>query len=145
LTRGETAPTLDHLPTQQEAVMSRSDIDAVNARFVEALEKGDAAAMASVYAPDARLMPPGVPTATGRGIQDVWQSFLDMGVTGGALRTDTLEELGDTAIEVGRYEIRVGTDVADSGKYVVVHRRQPDGSWRFGIDIWNSDRPASPA
>lgn len=125
--------------------MSRSDIDALNARFTEALEKGDAAAMAALYAPDARVLPPGAPAATGEGIRQVWQGFLDMGVTGARLTTESLEELGDVAIEVGRYEIRAGTEVADAGKYVVVHRRQPDGSWRLGIDIWNSDRPAPAA
>jgi uncharacterized protein (TIGR02246 family) len=122
--------------------MSRSDIEALNARFVEALEKRDAAALASCYAPDARVMPPGAPAATGQGIQQVWQGFIDMGVDGGALTTVTVEELGDTAIEVGRYEIRAGAQTADVGKYVVVHRRQPDGSWKIGIDIWNSDHPA---
>jgi hypothetical protein len=33
--------------------------------------------------------------------------------------------------------------VVDAGKYVVIHRRQPDGSWRYGVDIFNSSRPAA--
>ena len=37
--------------------MARSDIDALNARCAEAFEKGDAALIASVYAPDARVLP----------------------------------------------------------------------------------------
>jgi uncharacterized protein (TIGR02246 family) len=121
--------------------MSRTDIDALNARFTEAMEKGDATAVASLYAPDARVLPPGAPTVTGHGIRELWQSILDMGVTGGELKTVSVEELGDVAIEVGQYEMRIGPDLADAGKYVVVHRRQPDGSWKLGIDIWNSDRP----
>jgi ketosteroid isomerase-like protein len=56
----------------------------------------------------------------------------------------TLEEHGNAAIESGQYELRMGSEVADDGSHVVVHRRQPDGSWRLGIDIFNSDRPASP-
>ncbi len=72
--------------------MARSDIDALNATFVQGLEKGDARLMASLHAKD------------------------------------------------GRYELRAGNQVVDTGKYVVVHRRQSDGSWKYGIDIWNSDQ-----
>jgi ketosteroid isomerase-like protein len=57
----------------------------------------------------------------------------------------SLEELGDVGIEVGQYELRVNANVVDVGKYVVVHRRQPDGSWKWDIDIWNSDRSAPAA
>jgi ketosteroid isomerase-like protein len=87
------------------------------------------------------VIPPGGPTVIGQA-QDLWQSFFDTGVTGIATKTVSLEELGDVAIEVGQYEIQVGPDVADNGTYLVVHRRQSDGSWLMGIDIWNSDRPA---
>jgi uncharacterized protein (TIGR02246 family) len=123
--------------------MSRSDIDALNARFVGALEKGDAAALADLYSPDARLMPPGMPAVSSSGIQEAFQGLIAMGVTGGALKTVTFEEHDDVAIECGEYEMRAGADVVDNGSYVVVHRRQPDGSWKLGIDIWNTDRPAA--
>ena len=120
--------------------MSRSDIDALNATFMKGMETGDAAMIASVYSPGARVMPPGAPVVTGGGIEQFWQGVLGMGVTGGVLKTVTLEERDDVAVEEGQYEMRVGADVVDTGKYVVVHRRQPDGEWRFDLDIWNSDR-----
>ena len=120
--------------------MSRSDIDALNATFMKGFETGDAAMIASVYAPDARLMPPGAPVVTGGEIEQYWQEVLGMGVTGAVLKTGSLQERDDVAVEEGQYEMRVGTDVVDTGKYVVVHRRQPDGGWRIGLDIWNSDR-----
>ena len=124
--------------------MSRSDIDALNAQLVQGIEKGDAAMVASLYAPDAQLMPPGMPMATGDGIRQVWQGVIDMGVNGGALKTLSLEELGDTAIETGQYEMHVGSEVVDVGKFVVVHRKTDDG-WKLGIDIFNSDRSPEPA
>ncbi|WP_138757530.1 YybH family protein [Modestobacter altitudinis] len=126
--------------------MARSDIDALNQTFGQGLEKGDADIVMSVYAPDARLFPPGSDVVEGPAIRDFWQGAIDAGVDGGALETVALEEHGDVAVEQGRYQVRAGTEVVDRGKYVVVHRRQPDGSWRFGLDIWNSSDPvASPA
>ena len=119
--------------------MSRSDIDALNATFMKGMETGDTAMVASVYAPDARVLPPGSPVVTGSAIQEYWAGALGTGVTGGVLKTVSLEERDDVAVEEGEYEIRMGADVVDTGKYVVVHRRQPDGGWRIGLDIWNSD------
>jgi ketosteroid isomerase-like protein len=123
--------------------MSRSEIDALNTQFVQALERGDAAGIAALYAPDARVMPPGMPAMTGDGIRELWGRFIGMGINGAALKTLSLEEHDDVAIEVGEYEMRVGAALVDNGKYVVVHRRQPDGSWKLGVDIFNSDRPAT--
>ena len=125
--------------------MARSDIDALNQTFEQGLEKGDADMVASVYAPDARLLPPGSDVVEGSAIRDFWQGAIDSGI-GGGLETESLEEHGDIAVEEGRYVLRAAGDVVERGKYVVVHRRQPDGTWRFGLDIWNSSDPsASPA
>jgi uncharacterized protein (TIGR02246 family) len=120
--------------------MARSDIDALNATFGQALEKGDAEMAASVYAPDARIFPPGSEALSGPAIQAYWQGAMDSGMSGGTLETLRFEEHGDVAIEEGRFEVRAGGEVVDTGKYLVVHRRQPDGTWRLGLDIWNSSR-----
>jgi ketosteroid isomerase-like protein len=63
--------------------MARTDIDALNATFQQGLEKGDADLLASVYAPDARLFPPGSEVVEGPAIRELWQGFLDSGVDGG--------------------------------------------------------------
>jgi uncharacterized protein (TIGR02246 family) len=123
--------------------MARSDIDALNTTFMQGLEKGDADVVASVYAPDARIFPPGEGVLTGPAIQAYWQGVIDSGMSNGVLETVTLEEHGDVAIEEGRYEIRAGGEVVDTGKYLVVHSRQPDGSWKYARDIWNSSQPTA--
>ena len=53
--------------------------------------------------------------------------------------------MGGVAIEIGRYTLGLdvdgGTPVADAGKYLVLHRRQPDGSWQRTVDVFNPDVP----
>jgi ketosteroid isomerase-like protein len=48
-------------------------------------------------------------------------------------------EYGDVAITEGRFGRRSGDRLLDSGTYLSVVRRQPDGAWRWSIDMWNSD------
>ena len=116
-------------------------IDGLKATLVRALEQGDAALAASLYAPDARLLPPGAPPITGEaGVLDFWQRRIAGGSDGGVLETVRRDEFGDVAVEEGRYGRRSGTEWLDSGKYLVVFRRQDDGSWRYATDMWNSDQ-----
>jgi ketosteroid isomerase-like protein len=124
--------------------MARSDIDALNTLFGQGIEKGDADIIASVYAPDAKILPPGFDAISGAGIRAFWQGALDSGMAGGTLTTTEFEEHGEMALEQGTFEVRAADgEVADVGKYLVVHRRQPDGSWKYALDIWNSSRPES--
>jgi uncharacterized protein (TIGR02246 family) len=125
------------------ADIDASTIDALKATLVRALEQGDAALAASLYAPDARLLPPGAPPITGEaGVLDFWRRRIDAGSDGGVLETVRRDEYGDVAVEEGRYGRRSGGQLLDSGKYLVVFRRRPDGSWRFATDMWNSDSAA---
>jgi ketosteroid isomerase-like protein len=126
------------------ALMSENDtstIDALKATLVRAVECGDAALAASLYAADARVLPPGAqPITDPDGVLDFWQRRIDGGSDGGVLETVRRDEFGDVAVEEGRYGRRSGEDWVDSGKYLAVFRRQSDGSWRYATDIWNSDR-----
>ena len=122
------------------AEIDASTIDALKATLVRALEQGDAALAASLYAPDARLLPPGAPPITDQaGVLDFWRRRIDAGSDGGELEMVRRDEFGDVAVEEGRYGRRAGDELLDSGKYVAVFRRQPDGSWRWATDMWNSD------
>ena len=92
-------------------------------------------------------MPPDNPLVTGRqSAQDLWQGVIDMGVKGVSLQTQELEELGvDRAVErgVGTLDIQTesGQTVQASAKFIVVWKRQADGSWKWDWDCWNMDAP----
>jgi ketosteroid isomerase-like protein len=121
-------------------------VDALKATLVRALEQADARLAASLYQPGARLLPPGAAVITGDdAVLDFWQRRIDAGSDGGVLETVRRDEYGDVVVEEGRYGRRSGERLLDSGKYLVVFRRQPDGSWRYATDMWNSDTPAPTA
>jgi len=120
--------------------IAASTIDELKATLVRALERGDAALAAALYEPGARLLPPGAPVITGAdAVRDFWQRRIDAGSDGGVLETVHRAAYGDVAVEEGRYGRRSGETLLDSGKYLVVFHRRPDGSWRFATDMWNSD------
>jgi ketosteroid isomerase-like protein len=117
-----------------------STIDELKATLVRAVEQGDAALAASLYETGARLLPPGAGVITGGdAVLDFWKRRIETGTDGGFLETVERAEYGDVAVEEGRYGRRSGEELLDSGKYLVVFRRRPAGSWRYATDIWNSD------
>ncbi len=128
-------------------VTATQGISATNRQFEAAFARGDAAGCAAIYTEDAKIMPPDNPTVTGReAAQAVWQGAMDMGVKGVTLQTQDLEELGpDRAIErgVGTLEIQTegGQTVQALGKFIVVWKRETDGSWKWDWDCWNMDAP----
>jgi uncharacterized protein (TIGR02246 family) len=109
--------------------------------LVEALLSGDAAGAASLYADDGRLLTPAAELLAGRAqIESYWRAGIAVGLTG--IRLDPLElELVDgVAVEVGRYALELGA-TTDAGKYLALHRRAADGSWRRAADVFNPDAP----
>ena len=117
-----------------------------NRQFEAAIARGDAAGFAAVYTDDGKVMAPDTPIITGReAIQGYWQAILDMGTKGLSLRTLDLDELGDTAVERGAatldIQIEGGRIVQAEAKFIVVWKRQADGSWKWDTDCFNFDAP----
>jgi uncharacterized protein (TIGR02246 family) len=115
--------------------------------FMSAAASKDAKALVNAfYSADAVLLPPGAPLVKGRpGIQKFLQGMLDAGATQVTLKTAKVESAGDLAYGRGAYSFTMpgpdGAPARQAGKYVVVYRRQRDGSWRAVADIFNSDKP----
>ncbi len=123
--------------------MSRQDIDNVNQRLSRAVQDGDAAAAAALYTEDGKFLAPNADFFSGRdAIQGFFQGAIDGGIKGLNLATLELEIQGDSAHEVGTYELVAdGGVVADNGKFIVIWKRV-DGSWRLHRDMINTSRPA---
>jgi len=138
-------------PIFPDSASVRSAIDANNARFMESMKGGDAAALTSQYANDAVVMLANMPAwQDSAGIHQGFTAMFN-GVTVPDVKLTTREVTIDagTAIERGAYEMTIhpksgtGPDVVDKGKYLTVWTQLPDGSWKIMYDISNSDNPAA--
>jgi uncharacterized protein (TIGR02246 family) len=133
---------LSMLAPSVHAAEPRTEIEAVDKQWEAAVSRGDAAAIAALYTATGQLLPSNSEVVTGRAaIQKFWQGFLDSGIRAATLRTLEVEAHGDSAHEVGEYEVRdQAGKVLDRGKYIVIWKREGT-SWRLHRDIWTSSQP----
>ncbi|HEY7279616.1 MAG TPA: DUF4440 domain-containing protein [Trebonia sp.] len=126
--------------------MTVSEVTAVAQAFHDGVANRDAAALASLYAENARFLPPGLEPCEGRAqTQSAMQLLLDMGARSLDLEPLEVREADNLTIEYGRYRLGIEPEgsaaVTDVGKYLVVHERQADGSTKIAYDIFNSNTP----
>jgi uncharacterized protein (TIGR02246 family) len=119
-----------------------SEIAKRTSSFEAAFNRGDAAAVAAHYLPDATVLAPGATRIDGRAeIQNLWQSYVEAGVKDLQLTTVDLENHGETANEIGTYSLSApdgnGSRVQSSGKYVIIWKTDDIGVWHLYWDIWN--------
>jgi uncharacterized protein (TIGR02246 family) len=135
----------DREPTA--AALSDADAAAVRAvhdRFSAALLRQDFDAIAALYTEGAVLLPPQEPAVHGREAIRRWTAAVPK-VTRIVLNVDDLDGRGDLAYMRGSFAMTLepegGPAVSVAGKYVEILEKQRDGSWRFAVDIFNSDTP----
>jgi uncharacterized protein (TIGR02246 family) len=137
-------------PVSGDSATVQQAIEANLARFADAIERGDAEALAAFYAEDAVQLNPNMPPWEGAAAikQGFTGFFSAMSVTDAKFTTHDIIVSGDHAIERGVYALRMrpkngGNETADNGKYLTVWERQADGSWKIVRDITNPDATSS--
>ncbi|HEX4898652.1 MAG TPA: SgcJ/EcaC family oxidoreductase [Candidatus Limnocylindrales bacterium] len=114
------------------------EVRAFNDAYERALAEQDVETLVSLYTDDARLMMAGQPVIQGRAaIETVFRDWLQEAPVSTRFETEEILAGGDLVIDIG-HTIAAG----GRSKYVVVHRRQPDGSLRIAIDAPTSDGAA---
>jgi ketosteroid isomerase-like protein len=119
-------------------------IAAARAAFVAALCRGDAKAASGVYADKARLLAPSAELVHGReAIAAFWSAGVQAGIWDVELEELELTRQDGLAYEIGRYALHLQPaddgPVVDRGKYLLVHARQTDGSWRRVVEMFNPE------
>jgi uncharacterized protein (TIGR02246 family) len=115
-------------------------------RFSEAFNRGDAAALAAMYDTGAVVLAPNAPPMRGRqNIEALWAGARQQGFRTLDLVPNSVEVIGNHAIELGSYTMVIQppgqAEITDRGKYMVLWKRQPDGSWKLYRDMFNTSMP----
>jgi uncharacterized protein (TIGR02246 family) len=126
---------------------ARAAIEKQDAAFSAAFDRGDIAAVARAYAEDAIAFPPDGEMVRGRpAIEAMWKGVHDAGGKAITLTTVDVTSSGRLAAETGTATLKMqapsGAEQSQNVKYVVVWKKQPDGTWKIYRDIWNA-MPAS--
>ena len=110
--------------------------------YNEAFNGGDAAGCAAFFSEDVILMAPNQPMTRGKAaFEEVYRSRMDN--SSGGTHSNALVEYGvegDLAYQVGTYAVS-GANPPEQGKFLNVLKRQPDGTWKVAVSIFNSDTP----
>lgn len=126
---------------------ARAEIDSLGREWEDAANRAEVERLVEIYAPDAVILPPGGPVIQGsETIRELFRQEFERFDTKLAFTTQAIEVDGDMAFRRGRYVWRgtprlSGQAVETTNKFLEVWRRQPDGSWRIAVDMWNPSEP----
>jgi ketosteroid isomerase-like protein len=128
----------------------RAEIQAATTELLAAVNSSDDGRLLAVWSNDGILMPPNHAAIRGRAeLQKYFKERFSGTRFRFSFRLSDIQLAGDVAFERLAYTALIwpaegGPPVEDAGKGLHVYRRQPDGSWKLALDIWNSDRPVAP-
>jgi uncharacterized protein (TIGR02246 family) len=137
-------------PTPAPIDSRKADEDAIRAaglHLAQAAQSKDLDACMSFYVDDPVLFVPGAPAVLGRdALRQAFQGFL--GAQALKLETSGLmidvAQSGDLALERGSYRNTItdakGKTTTETGKLVLVWKKQADGSWKIAADTNASDK-----
>ena len=129
-------------PETFDTAQIRKSIEEVNAKYSEAIKEGNLAGAVAGYTDDATMISPdGEPIKGKQAIEQYYRTLFQMGMKEVVLTTIEVEGSGGTVYEIGETRVRIQPEgqeaIQDSSKYLVIWKRQADGTWKVHADIWN--------
>jgi uncharacterized protein (TIGR02246 family) len=124
------------------ALAQKSEVEAVNKKWIEMFNKGDFDGIASLYTEDAIVLPPGSGIVKGRAaVGAMWKAMAEQ-VSDPKLTVLDVKLLGpSSAREIGTFSLMTKGSAPEevSGKYVVVWEKVGT-DWKLATDIWNDGK-----
>ena len=120
----------------------KATIAKLNDAWAAAFNKGDAQAVAAMYAEDAYVLPPGSDIVKGRAaIEAFWRQAAQQMGDAKLTTLDVLPLGRNAAREIGTVSLKTKSQPPQEivGKYAVVWRKI-GGQWKLATDIWNTNK-----
>ena len=120
----------------------KATIEKLNNAWTAAFNKGDAQAVAAMYAEDAYVLPPGSDIVKGRAaIEAFWRQAAQQLGDAKLTTLDVLPLGRNAAREIGTVSLKTKSQPPQEvvGKYAVVWRKI-GGQWKLATDIWNTNK-----
>lgn len=137
-------------PAPVDTAADVAALTAMQDREMAAVSSGNIDSALAVYASDVAMMPPGEPAVNGADALRTWfEAFLSESSASGKYASADVTVSGDWGIVHYTGELTVtpkkgGKPTTEVIKGIHVYRRQPDGSWKIAMDVWNTDAPPPP-
>jgi uncharacterized protein (TIGR02246 family) len=129
------------MATASVFAQSKSDVEALKARFMAAFNQGSGEGVAALYTKNAKLLPDRAPRIDGQeAITEYWKvgvkqvGNLVLGVQ------DVMPLSPDTIACIGTWQLKTKGDNPQvlGGKDLVIYQKEGD-DWKIIADIWNTD------
>ena len=120
----------------------------VREQWVQDLHGKQLESILNFYAPDAAFLQPNGDRITGSAaLRSLFQNIMATFTSELTLHSRNLEASGDLAYDSGDFEesltnVATGAKIASKGSYLVIYKRQRDGSWKIVQHVWTGTPPA---
>ena len=119
-----------------------------DARFAEAFNRRDLAAVVALHSADALILGPDSPAERGgQAVEEGYKEMLDAGWKNIEFGSVQIGSGGDVGYHVGTFAADVptegGSDQRVTGKFLDIYKPDEFGSWKIHVTMFNFDEPLS--
>jgi ketosteroid isomerase-like protein len=142
------APILLPKATAVPQPSTRVALTKIREAWVQDLRTKQLEPILKFYAPDAVFLQPAGDRITGSAaLRTLFQTIMATFNSDLSLHSQNLETSGDLAYDSGDFEeslttIATSAKITSKGSYILIYKRQPNGSWQIVQQVWTGTPPA---
>jgi ketosteroid isomerase-like protein len=141
------APAFSPTATAAPPASTLATLAKIREAWVQDLRTKQLEPILKFYAPDAVFLQPTGERITGSAaIRTLFQTIMATFNSDLTLHSQNLETSGDLAYDSGDFQetltvTATGAKIATKGSYIIIYKRQPNGSWQIVQHVWTGTPP----